>query len=59
MEKYKYKIGDKVEYLTAFDVKKVGVIQSRYCETVGSNMVKYYKIDGLSRSEKRIIFKFK
>lgn len=22
MKKYKYKIGDKVEYLTAFDVKK-------------------------------------
>lgn len=59
MEKYKYKIGDKVEYLTAFDVKKVGVIQSRYCETVSCKIIKFYKIDGLGRSEKRIISKFK
>lgn len=59
MKNYKYKIGDRVEYLTAFDVRKVGIIQSRYHEKVGSNMVKYYKIDGLSISEKRIISKFK
>lgn len=59
MEKYKYKIGDKVEYLTAFDIRKVGVIQSRYYEKVSCKMIKFYKIDGLNRSEKRIISKFK